>query len=69
MSVRKKYGLAIMVAGFAALLCFFFAPDAYNPFVRTVALKGHTPTVVGEKPNWLATLTQMMCRPWLSVWH
>ncbi len=48
MSVRKKYGLAIMVAGFAALLCFFFAPDAYNPFARTVALKGHTPTVVGE---------------------
>ncbi len=48
MSVRKKYGLAIMVAGFAALLCFFFAPDAYNPFSRTVALKGHTPSVVGQ---------------------
>ena len=48
MSVRKKYGLAIMVAGFAALLAFFFAPDAYNPFARTVALKGHTPSVVGE---------------------
>lgn len=48
MSTRKKYGLAIMVAGFAALLAFFFAPDAYNPFARTVALKGHTPSVVGD---------------------
>lgn len=48
MSVRTKWGLAITVAGFAALLCFFFAPDQYNPFARTVALKGHTPPVVGQ---------------------
>lgn len=48
MSVRKKCGLAIFVAGLAAMLCFFFAPDSLNPFARTVALKGHTPPAVGE---------------------
>ncbi len=37
-----------MVAGIAALICFFFAPDNLNPFARTVTLPGHTPAVIGE---------------------
>jgi kumamolisin len=48
MTVRKKWGLTITIAGLAALVCFFFAPDHLNPFSRTVALQGHTPSVVNE---------------------